>query len=224
MTLPGGPPSQPQDRGRVFRYDSWTADAETGTLTCRYSLDGREFAERITLLPGPQWHTDEARAAARLVFLLAGVSYYKTAAPPVIDLGPTALTETELATLREFYLQGLGEFAYRNILDLGSLRIEAPRAAPQASTPAQHHRQPSAATRRHLPPAHPLRRRHRLDRHRRARPPQTATIAPPPCSSSAAPRTVTPPSRSPPRSPGCPSSGPGARSIRSFSAPPSWAS
>ena len=127
MALPGRL-SQPLVRGRVFRYGSWHADAERGTLTCHYSLDGREFAERVRLAPGPRWDTDAARAAARLVFLLAGVSYYKTAAPPVIDLGPTALSEAELAFLREFYLQGLGEFAYRNNLDLTSLRIEARRA------------------------------------------------------------------------------------------------
>ena len=115
-------------RPQVFRYEGWTADAERGMLTCRYSLDGREFAERVALAPGQRWHTEAARAAARLVFLLAGVSYYKTAAPPVIDLGKTALTDAELAFLREFYLQGLGEFAYRNELDLSPLHIEAPRA------------------------------------------------------------------------------------------------
>jgi hypothetical protein len=105
-------------------------------LTCEYSLDGRRFAERVRLAPGPRWDTDAAQAAARLVFLLAGVSYYKTAAPPVIDLGPTPLSEAELAFLREFYLQGLGEFAYRNKLDLTSLRIEAGRAhAPQTAEP-----------------------------------------------------------------------------------------
>ena len=110
----------------MFRYENWTADAERGELTCRYSLDGREFAERVTLPPGSRWHTEAARAAARLVFLLAGVSYYKTVAPPLIDLGDTALTDTELAFLREFYLQGLGEFAYRNDLDLSGLRVLAP--------------------------------------------------------------------------------------------------
>src|SRR5580658_3393831 len=129
---------QPCPRGRVFRYEGWTTDAERGMLTCRYSLDGREFAERVTLPPGPRWDTGAARAAARLVFLLAGVSYYKTAAPPVIDLGRTALTDAELAFLREFYLQGLGEFAYRNELDLSALRIEAPRA--EHTTPAEQAR------------------------------------------------------------------------------------
>jgi UDP-N-acetyl-alpha-D-muramoyl-L-alanyl-L-glutamate epimerase len=124
-------------RGDVFRYGDWTADAESGTLTCRYSLDGREFTERVTLAPGPRWHTEAARAAARLVFLLAGVSYYKTAAPPVIDLGQTALTKAELAFLREYYLQGLGEFAYRNTLDLTPLRIEAQIAAAAPGSPPE---------------------------------------------------------------------------------------
>jgi UDP-N-acetyl-alpha-D-muramoyl-L-alanyl-L-glutamate epimerase len=116
--------SQSRDRGRVFRYESFATDAERGLLTCRYSLDGREFAERVTLAPGPGWHTGAARAASRLMFLLAGVSYYKTSAPPVIDLGQTVLTEEELAFLRAFYTEGLAEFAYRNELDLSSLRIE----------------------------------------------------------------------------------------------------
>jgi UDP-N-acetyl-alpha-D-muramoyl-L-alanyl-L-glutamate epimerase len=120
-----GASAQPRDRGRVFRYESFVTDARQGLLTCRYSLDGREFAERVTLAPGARWHTEAARAAARLVFLLAGVSYYKTAAPLVIDLGQTALTDTELGFLREFYLQGLGEFAYRNALTLAPLHIEA---------------------------------------------------------------------------------------------------
>jgi hypothetical protein len=128
------------NRGCVFRYRSFRTDAESGTLTCHYDLDGREFAERVTLPvkgSGPRWHTGAARAAARLVFLLAGVSYYKTAAPPVIDFGETSLTEAELAFLREFYLQGLGEFAYRNNLDLTPLRLEARRAPAPAPAPAR---------------------------------------------------------------------------------------
>ena len=136
MALSGTLPHPPR-RGRVFRYESWASDAERGLLTCRYSLDGREFTESVTLPPGPRWDAGPARAAARLVFLLAGVSYYKTAAPPVIDLGQTALTEAELAFLRDFYLQGLGEFAYRNALDLTSLRLEAQRAAAAQDRPAQ---------------------------------------------------------------------------------------
>ena len=67
-------------------------------------------------------------AAARLVFLLAGISCYKTAAPPVINTGETALTPREREFLRAFYTDGLGEFAYRNGIDLSGLRIEGPSA------------------------------------------------------------------------------------------------
>jgi UDP-N-acetyl-alpha-D-muramoyl-L-alanyl-L-glutamate epimerase len=118
----------PSARGSVFRYDGFQTDPERGLLTCRYEVDGRQFAERVSLAPGLAWDTPAAQAAARIVYLLAGVSYYKTAAPPVIDLGDTALTERERAFLREFYWTGLGEYAYRNGLDLSDLRIEGPAA------------------------------------------------------------------------------------------------
>src|SRR5215469_5123108 len=122
---PERPVSEATRRGQVFRYESYAISPETGLLSCRYSLDGRQFEERFTLSPVGRWGSPLVPAAARLVFLLAGVSYYKTAAPPVIDLGDTALTDRERDFLREFYLQGLGEFAYRNNLDLGDLRFEA---------------------------------------------------------------------------------------------------
>jgi hypothetical protein len=134
--------SAPQaPRGQEFRYDSYRIDPATGELACHYSVDGRRFTERITLRPGGGWDRPAAAAAARLVFLLAGVSYYKTAAPPVIHTGDLALTRRERAFLREFYLDGLGEFAYRNGLDLSGLRIEGPEApapaAPQTSAVPQ---------------------------------------------------------------------------------------
>jgi hypothetical protein len=125
MTSPQAFEGAAPARGQVFRYEGFAADAERGLLTCRYSLDGREFAERVSLAPGPGWDTPAARAAARIVYLLAGVSYYKTGAPPVIDLGDTALTDRELAFLREFYLSGLGEYAYRNGLDLSDLTLHS---------------------------------------------------------------------------------------------------
>jgi hypothetical protein len=141
MALPGTLP-QPSARGQVFRYTGYATDAERAVLSCHYELDGREFTERVTL-PGqegnPRWHTEAAQAAARLIFLLAGVSYYKTAAPPVIDLGETALTATEATFLRDFYLHGLGEFAYRNNLDLSALQLNAPQA-PAPSPPSASHR------------------------------------------------------------------------------------
>jgi hypothetical protein len=111
-----------------FRYEGYRLDPAQNLLTCHYSLGERRFAERVGITGGGNWAAPAADAAARLVFLLAGVSYYKTAAPDVIDLGDTAVTDAERAFLAGFYLDGLGEFAYRNGLDLSGLRIEGPSA------------------------------------------------------------------------------------------------
>jgi UDP-N-acetyl-alpha-D-muramoyl-L-alanyl-L-glutamate epimerase len=110
-----------------FRYDGYRIDPTQGLLTCHYSLGEHRFAERVGFPGGGDWAAPAVAAAARLVFLLAGVSYYKTAAPSVIDLGDTAVTDAERAFLAGFYVDGLGEFGYRNGLDLSGLRIEGPR-------------------------------------------------------------------------------------------------
>ena len=127
-------------RGQEFRYEAYRIDPGSGLLSCRYSVDGRPFGEQITFHPMGQarWDSPAVAAAARLVFLLAGVSAYKTAAPPVINTGETALTPREREFLRAFYMDGLGEFAYRNGIDLSSLRIEGPSApgTPAPGTPA----------------------------------------------------------------------------------------
>jgi UDP-N-acetyl-alpha-D-muramoyl-L-alanyl-L-glutamate epimerase len=107
----------------VFRYSGFTVEPDRGLLTCHYSLGERQFTELIAFGRRGRWHAPQAGQAARLIFLLAGVSYYKTAAPPVIDLGQTPVTSTERAFLRSFYLDGLGEFAYRNGLDLSGLEF-----------------------------------------------------------------------------------------------------
>jgi hypothetical protein len=132
-------------RGQEFRYESYRADPATGELTCHYSVDGRRFTEQITFRPGADWDRPATAAAARLVFLLAGVSYYKTAAPPVIRTGDLALTRRERSFLREFYLQGLAEFGYRNQLDLSGLRIEGPELPAPAPNTSQSPNTPVAS-------------------------------------------------------------------------------
>jgi UDP-N-acetyl-alpha-D-muramoyl-L-alanyl-L-glutamate epimerase len=109
--------------GQSFRYEGFDLDPGQGLLTCRYSLGGWDFAEKITFDPAGDWDSPAVGQAARLICLLAGVSYYKTAAPPVVDLGQIPVTAAELGFLRTFYLDGLGEFAYRNDLDLSALRF-----------------------------------------------------------------------------------------------------
>lgn len=139
-TSPSTPPvlapqaaSAPPVRAERFTYLGYAIDPVDGVVTCRYGLDDHEFSERIAVpgAPAGAWSTRAAYAAARLVFLLAGVSYYKAGAPPVIDLGGYAVTPTERAFLMEYHLDGLGEFAHRNGLDLSDLVIEGPSRAPE---------------------------------------------------------------------------------------------
>ncbi len=120
--------AHPDRRARVFRYEGYEIDRTRGRLTCRYTLDGRAFSERITFASAgsPRWDDPAVEAAARWVFLLAGVSYHKAGAPPVVELPSTPLQPVEADFLRRFYLDGLGEFAYRNGLDLSDLRIDSP--------------------------------------------------------------------------------------------------
>lgn len=113
-------------RGQVFQYEGYDVDPDASRLTCRYSLDGRDFAEVVTFPGSGRWDDPAVDPAARWVYLLAGVSYYKTAAPPVVELPTTPLRPGELDFLRSVYLDGLGEYAYRNGIDLGDLRIDAP--------------------------------------------------------------------------------------------------
>ncbi|AZI59255.1 DUF2029 domain-containing protein [Nakamurella antarctica] len=127
-------------RGEKFEYVGYEMAPEQNQLTCRYRLDGRDFTEVVVFPGGGDWTHPAVAEAARLVFLLTAVSYYKASAPPIIDLGKTAITDNERAFLYEFFVEGLGEFAFRNNppLDLSDVRIVAPaleRTRPVGFTP-----------------------------------------------------------------------------------------
>lgn len=119
----------PSDR---FRYDGFAIDPVESTVTCRYRTGSHTFTERFDFAPGGDWDDPATVAAVRILSLLAGVSYYKTSAAPLIDLGELPTSGAERDFLREFYVNGLGEFAYRNGLDLRGLRIEGPDAGTAA--------------------------------------------------------------------------------------------
>ena len=113
----------------AFVYEGYALDAASATVTAEYRLGDRVFREVFTFPGAPRsgvWDDPAVDAAARLLYLLAGVSYYKTAAPPVIELPDTPLRPAEAAFLRDFYVDGLGEFAIRTGVDLSDLRIDAP--------------------------------------------------------------------------------------------------
>lgn len=110
--------ASPRYRARRFRYQGFEVDPVAGSVRGHYLLDDLPFTESVSFPAGGEWESPAVQEAARLIFLLSGISYYKAGAPPVIDLGTVAVRETERALLESFYTAGLGEFAYRNRLDL----------------------------------------------------------------------------------------------------------
>jgi hypothetical protein len=124
---------------REFRYLDVTVDAASGTVTSRWSLDDDLIFEEVVHVPDvppERWQDPSVMRAVTLLFLLSGVSYYKAAAPPVIDLGDTPVRSHDRAMLEQFFVDGLGEYAFVNDLDLTGLRFVGGRdvdADPRAS-------------------------------------------------------------------------------------------
>src|SRR5882757_3778734 len=76
-----------------FEYTSFAVQAATGTISCAYRLTGPtetiDFRERFVLGPVTAEVWGGARGAAlrriaRLLWLAAGLSYFKTAAPAIV--------------------------------------------------------------------------------------------------------------------------------------------
>jgi hypothetical protein len=124
------------DRAAIteFRFTRCEFDAASGEARLGYAFDvGPELVETVRF-PGAPYRLEGARAAAveqalRLLHLIAGVSYYKAAAPARLVVSYPVGAAVR-ALLAEVYELGLGEFAYRNGLQLrGTLSFEAPAEA-----------------------------------------------------------------------------------------------
>ena len=137
-----------------FRYDGFAIDPARSVVTCRYATGSHPFTERFTFGTGGDWDDPAVRAAVRLLYLMAGVSYYKTTAAPLIELDePT--TPEERGFLADYYLGGLAEFSYRNGLDLRGLA----RVGARGGTSCAGALRPRTRT-----APHSVRRRNRLHR------------------------------------------------------------
>ena len=126
----------------VFRFVRCRFSADTGVAELAYAFDhGPELVETVTV-PGAPFALEPAREAAveralRLLHLIAGVSYYKAAVPGEIRIDSYAIDAATAALLEQVYLNGLGEFAYRNGLDLrGRIRFPFDPALATAAAPA----------------------------------------------------------------------------------------
>ena len=121
-----------RDSIREFRFVRCTFDSDTGVAQLVYAFDhGPELVETLDF-PGAPFRVDDARTQAmeqalRLLHLVAGVSYYKAAVPPDIRIDGYGIDDATATLLEDIYVNGLGEFAYRNGLNLHG-RIRFPRS------------------------------------------------------------------------------------------------
>ncbi len=118
-----------KDQVSRFRFVRCDFAADTGVARLVYAFDdGPEMTETVTV-PGAPFRLDGERAAAvqralRLLHLIAGVSYYKAAVPAQVSIDSYAIDADTAALVETVYLNGLGEFAYRNGLNLrGRFRL-----------------------------------------------------------------------------------------------------
>lgn len=129
-----------RDAIRSFRFVRCDLDAATGVARLVYAFDGGpELVETVTI-PGAPFELDAHRQAAatralRLLHLIAGVSYYKAAVPEEIRIEGYAIDADTATLLQTIYENGLGEFAYRNGLQLRG-RIVFPAVDLPAPAPA----------------------------------------------------------------------------------------
>ncbi len=135
-----------------FRFLSRELDA-AGRVTLRYALDAElEFVEEYDLPIERELSAAERARVDGLLSLLhwvAGVSYFKLAAPAEVRCERSAPPAAVARLLEALYSEGLGEFAYTNALP-ALPRPRFPRAqtgAPLAAAPA-----PSATPGRILVP------------------------------------------------------------------------
>lgn len=119
-----------RDNISAFHFVRCGFDAATGVASLAYAFDdGPELVETVTVPGAPFVLVGErARAveqALRLLHLIAGVSYYKAAVPGEIRIDNYSIDAATASLLESIYVSGLGEFAYRNGLDLHG-RIKFP--------------------------------------------------------------------------------------------------
>jgi hypothetical protein len=112
--------SVPQRAAR-FRYLRLEIDGST--MRGLYECGETTYCETVTFSHGLDDNAEAVRAVAELWFLIAGLSYYKAHAARTIDVGDLPLGDAGRALLQAAVIDGLGEFAYRNELDLRDVGI-----------------------------------------------------------------------------------------------------
>jgi hypothetical protein len=138
----------------TFRFLAREID-DHGRVSLRYALDDQiEFVEEFDL-PGVSGLTPADRRRVdgllSLLHLVAGVSYFKTAAPPAVRCEAGTSLPAAAPLLEALYSEGLGEFAFVNRLaSLPRPRFPSSSAAPEPPSAEPAAPEPPSAETGHL--------------------------------------------------------------------------
>lgn len=104
---------------KQFIFDSYTFSQQDNSLALHYRIDNAlyftETYQFQTTITVPENSAAFTRAC-ELLFLMAGVSYYKTYLPPTIVVNNIPIDTTLADFLQKTYQKGLGEFFFVNNL------------------------------------------------------------------------------------------------------------
>lgn len=122
-----------------FSFDSYEFDPTNGILTLQYSIDNTlRFVEGYRFdFQFVQYDPEILDRALQALFFMAGVSYYKTYAPPKIVVRTGELDRVMATFFSKTYQRGLGEFWYVNNLDPNT-PVEFPTTLSEPIRPFQY--------------------------------------------------------------------------------------
>ena len=102
-----------------FIFESYRFNVEAKTLELNYSFDGTmHFCEKYHFpFDFVDYSKQALDQACQLLFVMAGVSYYKAYAPSSVNFRTPVLSSEDIAFFKTVYQKGLGEFYYKNNLD-----------------------------------------------------------------------------------------------------------
>ena len=122
---------------RQFIFERYEFDAAAKQLTLHYSLDGKlQFTEIFRFnFEFTDYNSQALDQACFGLFMVAGVSYYKTALPPEIVIKHGQLTSVQADFFDRVYRHGLGELYAQNQITPPH-RIDFPISKQAITTPA----------------------------------------------------------------------------------------
>jgi len=111
---------------KTFFLKNYNFNPKTSELSLAYSQDNKHNFEEKFIFHGAKrkFTKNELKVLDKAFFYLhtaCGISYYKSFVSPNIKIENNFLTKSEAKFFNEFYLKGLGEFAFTNKLKLSKV-------------------------------------------------------------------------------------------------------